>query len=280
MMACATLVSGCADMSAVRDISARLTKATSSWNDVGNEIAGSCLRETSLNPMLSSCEAERRSTEGVVAANKVLNAYFKALTDAANDSNFTIQPGLEAATKSIAAIPDIKKERVDAVSGLIGFLAQLATGAMREDVLRQLIDRGAPNAKSVIDGLDEVLGLPLLGRLDTEKTYLTAIYVKQIRDQKDNVEGAPADLCKGSKAAGFSGAGFLLAQDYCRRLGVIEAREKAVADYQGSLKDASAALTELQSSKAKLKSKNLAKQLYKIGSDLDDKIDAIDKAFS
>lgn len=280
VIAAATLLSGCADLTAVRDISSRLTNATSSWIEVGADIVGSCERETMLNPTLSSCEAERRATDGMIAANKVLGAYFKVLFEAANDSNFTIQPGLDMATKSVAGIPDIKEERANAVSGLVGFLDQLATSAMRGHTLRQVLDGGAPNAKSVIEGLDEVLAQPLAGRLDTEKTYLTAIYVKHIRDQKDVVDGEPSGLCRGSKAAGFSGTGFLLAQDYCRRLSEIEAREKAVVAYQASLKNASSALTELQSSKAKLKARNLAKRLYEIGFDLDDQIEAVDQAFN
>lgn len=274
------VLAGCANLTAVRDISSGLTKATSDWDDVGAELAASCQRETSLNPQLTNCDEERLTAEGVAGANAVLAAYFEALTAAATETNFTIQPGLDAATKSFGAIPNINKDRVNAVSGLAGLVAQLATAAARERVLRQLIEQGAPNAKVVVEGMDEVLAVPLLGRLDSEKTQLTSIYVKQIRDQKDSVDGAPANLCKGSTAAGFSGAGFLLAQDYCRRLAIIETREKAVESYRASLGDASKALSELQSSKTKLKAKDVALRLYKIGSDLDEKIDAVRKAFS
>jgi len=278
MLICAFLLAGCVDHTAVRDISTQLTKATSSWGDVGAEIKASCQREAMLNPALLNCDSEELAAQGVISANSVLSDYFKALVDASSDANFTLQPGLDAATKSVANIPNVKKEQVNAVSGLVGLLTQLSLNTMRENTLLQLIDDGVPYAKTIINGLSDALGEPLLTRLDAEKIQLTSVYLKKIRDQRDVIDSDLASLCHNARAAGFSGTGYLLTQDYCHRLAIIETREKAVATYQSSLEDASKALTKLSS--AKLSDKDLAEQLNKIGADLDSKIDSIKKAFN
>ena len=277
MFICACFLAGCVDHTAVRDISTQLTKATSGWDDVGSEIKASCQREVMLNPALLNCDSEELAAQGVISANSVLSHYFKALVDASSDSNFTLQPGLDAATKSVANIPNVKKEQVHAVSGLVGLLTQLSLNTMREDTLRQLIDDGVPYAKTIINGLSDALGEPLITRLDAEKIQLTSVYLKKIRDQRDAIDGDLASLCHSARTAGFSGTGYLLTQDYCRRLSIIETREKAVMTYQSSLEDASKALTQLSS--AKLSNKELAAQLKTIGADLESKIDSIKKAF-
>ena len=98
-------LSSCTNLAAVSAISSRLTAASDSWNDVATDIAGSCQRELTLNPALGDCQIEKKASDGMVGANALLRNYFKALGDAANESNFTIQPGLDAATASVANIP-------------------------------------------------------------------------------------------------------------------------------------------------------------------------------
>jgi hypothetical protein len=274
------LVSGCSDLSAINGISTRLSNASSGWNDVGNEIASSCQRELRLNPELKNCAAEEAASKGLIASNRILKSYFSALASAANGENFAVDPGLNAAAESVGKIPGINQEQTSAVFGIVGLLARMATESMREKTIRDLIESGAPAAKTTIKGLDDLVVSRLYGRLESEADQLTGKYAIWIGATGSSVGAEPKSLCKGSDAAAFNGTGFLLVQDYCTRLGIIEGRKAALVDYQQSLRAAEKALTELQSSKTKLKASDLAKRLYSLGSELDEKITNIRKAFS
>lgn len=272
-------LTGCTSLDAVRAVSTRLSSASGSWNDVGGDIYASCQRESSLNPVLVDCNLEKDASTGLAGANAVLASYFKALMDAANESNFTIQPGLDQASASAAKIPGINSDQVKAVSGLFSLLAKIATGALREETLRLLIEEGGPSAQTVVRGMDG-LAVPRLTReLDTERSQLTGQFGRLILAERDPVGADPAMLCSGSAASKFSGTGYLLTLEYCRRLAILDKRVKALADYQASLRVADRALAELESSKTRLKTKELAQRLYEIGSDLDEKVTAVRKAF-
>ena len=270
---------GCTSLDAVRDVSTRLSGASATWNDVGGDIYGSCQRESAINTAIADCELEKKASAGLAGANAVLTKYFTALMDAANETNFTIQPGLDAAAASAANIPGINKDQVKAVSGLFGLLAKMANQALREAALRRLIEEGGPSAQTVVRGMDDLV-VPRLGReLDAERLQLAGHFGRLILAARDPVGADPAALCSGPAASKFSGTGFLLTQEFCRRLAVLDKRTKALADYQASLGVADKALTELQSSKTRLKAKDLAQRLYQIGSDLDEKVTAVRKAF-
>lgn len=276
---CILVLAGCTDLAAVRDISSRLTVASNDWNDVGRDIAGSCQRELTLNPMIKDCELAQTASKGLVDADEVLHDYFKALMAAATETNFTVQPGLDKATTSVAAIPGIDKAQVTAVSGLVGLLVRLSLEKMREDTLRALIGEGGPAAQTVVEGFSQLVVPSLKSRLGSEKVQLTGYFARAILTQGDRVGSDPEALCSGSAASKFSGTGLLLTLEYCERLAIVQKREKALDDYDASLKAASKALAELQSSKTDLKAKALAQKLYAIGSELDDKVAAVRKAF-
>lgn len=280
LFVCAALLAGCTDLSAVREISSDLTKASSAWDDVAADLRGSCQREILLNPDIETCERAQKASEGVIAANKVLGAYFTALANLANDDSFSIQTGLDTATTSVSKIRDIDTDQVEAVSGLFGLLVDLAATHMQQEALSIAIEHGAPNATTIIEAMDKIVATPLQQRLQSEKTHMAALYTAKIRQQGDPVNAAPDSLCNASTASTFSGTGFLLVKDYCSHQLVIEAREKALAAYRASLADATEALTALTSSKADLDARDLAKQLFKIGFDLNDKISAVEKAFA
>jgi len=273
-------LAGCTNLSAVRDVSLRLTVASKNWDDVSGDIAGSCERERTLNPGLTDCVDEVKASAGLVAADDVLRGYFKALLSAATESNFSVQPGLDAATGSVSAIPGIDQGKVKAVSGLIGLLVNLAAEKMREDTLKELIGEGAPATQQILDGLLRQIVVPRLrGRLDAEQSNLSNYFSTAISRLGDPIGSDVPAVCIGSVASKFSSSGFLLAQEYCKRLAVLTKRRSALEDYDASLVSASKALAELQSSKTKLKSKDLAKKLYAIGAELDEKVAAVRKAF-
>jgi len=288
LSACCLALAACADLGAVRDVSSRLTAASRSWDDVGGDIAGSCLREQSLNPLIVDCKINAKASEGLVAADRILTEYFSALNAAATESNFTVKPGLDALAASVASIPNINAAQVKAASGLVGLLVKLATERLREETLRELIASGAPAAKSLVDGLLGGVVVQALGeRLTAERLQLSGFFAVPIQRQGDRLPAAAiagngpdlASLCTGSQASTFSAVGFLLTQEYCSRLAVVTKRQKALEDYKSSLAAASKALTELQSSSTRLKSAEVARKLYEIGRELDQSVAGVRKAF-
>lgn len=273
-------LTGCTSLEAVSDISDRLVSASRSWDHVSDDIAASCERQQAINPAIEDCRLEQTATESLADVNAVLDAYFRAMGAAANEANFTVEPGLERATTSVANIPGINADQVNAVSGLFGVLARLATGAMREKTLRQLIDEGAPPAQRIIVGLDEIVVPELTTRLSAESIQLDSHFVGLMAAEGADIGGDPHQLCAGSRAAGFNGTAFLLSLEYCDRRHAVARREKALEEYRESLRKANEALAELQSSKTRLGSKELAVQLFRTGWELSQKVEAVREAFA
>jgi hypothetical protein len=124
----------------------------------------------------------------------------------------------------VSAIPGINQEQVTAVSCLVSLLARLAVERLREDTLRELIGDGGPAAKTVVDGLSELVVPRLKSRLGAERTQLAGYFAKAILDQRDTVGPDAEALCVGSAASKFSSTGFLLTQEYCKRFTILDRR--------------------------------------------------------
>ena len=276
----AALLTGCTNLQAVSDISDRLVSASASWDYVGDDIAASCERQQAINPAIEDCRLEQIATEALGDVNAVLETYFKAMGAAASEGNFTLEPGLERATTSVANIPGIGQDQVAAVSGLFGVLARLATGAMRERTLRQLIDQGAPPAQRIISGLEEIIVPELTTRLSAESTQLDGHFVGLMAAEGAEIGSDPHQLCTSSRAAGFNGTAFLLSLEYCDRRQAVAWREEALAEYRDSLREANEALEELQSSNTRLGSSELAARLLLTGWELTQSSQAVREAFS
>ena len=127
--------------------------------------------------------------------------------------------------------------------------------------------------------MDGLVGPRLARELDAEHLQLAGHFGRLILAQRDAAGPDLSMLCSGSAASRFSGAGYLLTLEYCRRLAILDKRTKALADYRASLALADAAMTALQSSQSKLKTAALARQLYAIGTDLDRQVTMVRQAF-
>ena len=66
-------ISGCTSPDAVRGMSARLSSASATWDDVGNDIYASCRRESDINPVLVDCTIEKDASAGRVDVDAVLS---------------------------------------------------------------------------------------------------------------------------------------------------------------------------------------------------------------
>lgn len=279
----AIALTGCTDLSAVQNISQGLRTASSSWTDVHGEFAASCERRTEVAFVeTGGCTGEELASEGLASANKVLFSYFTALKDVSAEQSFSVQDGLTDLTTSVGAIPGVSEAEVKAVSGLAGTIMRLALRSRREKTLRLLIDEGGNDAVHVIELLERTVPSRLGLSLDMERTQLTSSFVGYVYQNGSQVR--PADkLCEdGPRVRDFQdrGTSYLLAMEYCDRLGAVDARDAALEDYSKSLASAKASLTELMSSNARLGAKDLAQDLYANGKDLADAVGKVETAFA
>ncbi len=269
---------GCTNLQAVSEISKHLTSASGSWRNVGQEIQASCERMQRLNADVTDCKTQAAAAQGLSDATAVLTSYFGALGAGANEANFTVQPGLDAAAASVNRIPGVTQDQVNAVSGLVGLLARQVSGRMREETLRELIGEGAPLSQEIIAGLEDLAVQDLQRQLNLERIQLAGHFIALIAAERDTIMNRET-LCRDNQSSGFSGTGLLLTLEYCDRRRIVDERDKALEAYRASLAKASEALEELQSSRTQLRSRELAAQLYSTGSELKDKVDALQTAF-
>lgn len=281
ILAVSTLaLSGCTSLEAVRDISSELTSASSSWKAAGNELYESCKRRYAINDAISSCATSKASSQGLAAATEVLRTYFATLGAAANESNFTIDPGLVALGGAVSGIEGVEETQVKAVTGLAKALSNLALNAKREQVIRDLIDGEGDRVLIVINSLlkDHVAEI-LKDQLSTERSALLLFY-----DGKLEQAGLEAGrdlrlICEDRLPSDRPALEFLIVQEFCERDALVQKRQKALDAYETSLDKAAEAMRDLQSNKAKLSGEGLARRLYAIGNELKTSADNVRAAF-
>ncbi|MEM7666640.1 MAG: hypothetical protein AAF250_12350 [Pseudomonadota bacterium] len=277
---CAVLTAGCTNLEAVRSISTELTLASESWETASGELHRSCEREYRLNEQLANCDLDRANAQGLADATEVLRVYFETLAAVAGEEAFTIDPSLSDLSGSVGSINGVNTAQVDAVGGLARLLVDVSLNARREAVLRDLIDNGGGNAQVVVDSLlkDHVAGL-MRTRLQTERVQAINFYDDKFASADLPAGTDPQDYCRDRLPRSAPALQFLLVEEFCRHDTLLTEREEAIAAYEASLDDASAALTELRSNSAKLSSADLAQRLYGIGADLRASVRDVEAAF-
>ena len=274
---------GCTNLSAVSDLSLTLSEASETWDDVAQDVVGSCERRIVLSSTTTDCGIEQRATDGLVAANAVLDEYFEALGAAANESNFNLDGGLGDVAGAVGNIPGVDSAQVEAASGLVQLLTSSATDRLRERTLRDLIEQGGPPAQDIVGMMDGLLADRLVRLLDDEQRTLDTAFTLWLNNDRFANTGGIRAYCAEPKAGFFpdtaDGTNYLMVEAYCNRAGTIAERREAIAEYRESLVTAREALTELQSSRTKLKGTALAARLFAIGSDLRKQVGAVQKAF-
>ena len=280
LVAIALLLSGCTDVAAVRSIAGQLGGAARSWDEVSGELQDSCRRTQQFNALASRCEDQAAAADAIRATDTILANYFDALAAAADGQSLSIEPGIEALGQSVANVPGINGAQVQAATQLAGMLARLATMAMRERLLRDLIGRGGPAARQLVAALRQAVPRAVETSLAAEQDRIGARFAIWVAQGGSQLEAEPAATCAGGPRANrFTGAAFLLATEYCRRVQAIAARRVALDRYVASLDQADQALADLEAGRARLKGKALARQLILTGRDLDRSVRAVHAAF-
>jgi hypothetical protein len=279
-LAALMFLAGCTDLTAVNTTAGQMVTAASTWNAVADEFQASCVRRNQVSTEGSDCAGEKKATEGLEAANKILAAYFTALQQASTSSNFSVDPGITKLSSSVQNIPGINAKQVGAVTDVASFFADMATKAMEERTLEKLVTNGAPKAEASIDVMSEFV-VPALGNiLNREKMQTLAAFSSYINESGTTADLRKADCSQGLSTSTFNtGTGFLLGQAYCTKITNVTTKLSALDNYKKSLATVSMSLKELESGKDKLDAKALAQQLVTDASSLNDDIEKINKAF-
>ncbi len=275
----ALLLAGCASLEAVNKSAGELKAAEGTWDSVAADFQGSCERRNLLAPVMSDCAQEKRATEALEAADKILANYFSALEQASKTSNFSVDGGLTDVATAIQGLPKIKPEQVDAVKGLASFLAGLATRGLEERTVKRLIADGAPRAAATLDVLIDT-AVPELGKRYDDESLTARETFGSYTQQSGLVFAVKDETCTKLSVQGLStGTAYLLAQAYCERIVAINARRADLKRYEESLKEAKQTLAHLQAGKDDLSAKDLAKLLESDASALKKDLAAIKTAF-
>lgn len=277
---CAALTAGCTNLEAVRSISTELTLASESWEMASGELQRSCEREYRLNERLANCDLDRANAQGLADATEVLRVYFETLAAVAGEDAFTVDAGLSDLSGSVGSINGVNTAQVDAVGGLARLLVDVSLNARREAVLRDLIDNGGGNAQVVVDSLlKEHVASLMRTRLRTERVQAINFYDDKLASADLPAGTNPQDYCRDRLPRSAPALQFLLVEEFCRHDALLTEREEAIAAYETSLDDASAALAELRSNTTRLSSAALAQKLYGIGADLRASVRDVEAAF-
>jgi hypothetical protein len=276
-------LSACYNLDAVQSVSGKVTSATATWDAAGSEMEQSCFRRNQLGTTPDDCKSDKAATEGLLAADKIMHDYFGAIQATANQQNFSVDQGIKDLSSSVAKVPGVNAGQVQAVSGLAGLLINLALGAYREHALRVLINDGAPHARNILDFLQSTAADDIATDLQSEQIRLTEVFSRQqyIPNITAKLGSDLAAGCtEGPLTSRFTnGPEYLMALEFCRRQTDIRSKQKAIDNYKKSVAKAREALDQLQSSKVRLTSRQMAGRLYQIGQDLDENVNKVRKAF-
>jgi hypothetical protein len=273
------VVAGCANLAAVNSASGDLLEAADSWNAVASEFQASCARRNLMQTNPSDCANERRASASLKSADKVLAAYFKALQQASTTGNFSVDPGISDLTSAVEGLPGASAARLDAVSGLVSFLAGLATRGIEERTIKRLVGEGAPMAIAVLDVLVETAAPELNNRYADERRAIKLAFASYVQNSGTTVDWNALDCAHLSVRGLETGTAFLLAQAYCVKIQALELKSSALTNYEGSLQNAKQTLKSLEDGKDQLDAQAIAKQLGSNASALKKDLEAIKRAF-
>lgn len=279
LVSTALLASGCANLQAVNKTAGDLQSAESTWNSVGDDFLASCNRRNLMSVAPSDCVQEKRASDALEATNRHLAAYFSALQQASDTSNFSVDKDLTGVATAAKDLPGVKGNQIDAVEGFFSWVAGLATHGLEERTVKRLVAEGAPLAIKVLDVLDETVAPELEVRYRDEQRMTRLAFTSYVQQSGTTFNVEDGECKQLSIRSSSTGTAFLLAQAYCSRLAAIDAKRDALTSYQSSLRKARQTLVGLEQGKDDLGAKDLAKQLQSDASALKKDLDGIKKAF-
>jgi hypothetical protein len=291
------LIQGCvANLPAVRDFSQTTVMATSSFNNIADDLPKSCIRRVELSfppdekitvkgcssveysteyeNALSKCDGLKNSLDGIIMVNNVLRGYAEALGKLASDEPVTFTEQTSALESSVKRININGKNpfdgpRATAVTGLAKFLFNAAVMGYRQKILEETIRIGHEPLKQIIGGLRDVAG-DYQAILRNEKQNVVTV---------QNILIAQKKMTENELKLGDAEIDEKLYQTK-QMIELIEAKDKAAEDYKIILEKIAGAHEQLYVSTNDLNSALLIAEIGKYSGELIPLVNNITEAFS
>jgi len=248
-------VAGCLPPSEVGRFAKSASEATADFPPVAREMYASCLRFEGFKAQRTSgwydneslrmpCASRDTAVAGVLAANKVLSAYFSALAKLADDQ-------FVSADREIGGLAAIVKKsglndaQVDAVAGLTKYLATMAIDGYRRGKIGDAIASQNGNVVLVTTGLRTIISRDYRQILNIESRAANDFYRSAVTE---NREREPL-------------AAILVLKDRDDRVAELRKRAEAVDAYVRALDAVRDGHQKLYDHRNKLRAKVLAAEL-------------------
>lgn len=286
---------GCAaNLPAVREFSKSTMAATSSFDDIAEDLPKSCVRTVEISFMpspedkiemvdnnvelsneyresLSACDKYNDGVSGIVNVNNVLKGYAEAIGELASDDVITFTQEVEALRSSLASVETFQGEKAQAVFELAEFLFNAALNGYRQKKLRETIVMAHDDLIEIIEGL----------------TVVTSDYQAELSKEKKNVEQIQRILINDRKKPEdqrvFKVSLFAIDEmlfEFQQKLNFIQGKNQAAEDYKNILSKIKKAHEKLKASSDQLDSQQLVVEIRSYAEELIPLINEIRKAFS
>jgi hypothetical protein len=257
------VLAGCLPPSEVGRFAKSASEATAEFPPVAREMYASCLRFEGYKAQRTTgwydseslrmpCASRDTAVAGVLAANKVLSAYFSALAKLADDQ-------LVSADREIAGLAAIVKKsglndaQVDAVAQLTKYLTSTAIDAYRRGKIGDAVASQNGNVALVTTGLRTIISRDYRQILNIEARAANDFYRSAVTE---NREREPL-------------AAILVLKDRDERASDLRKRSEAVDAYVRALDAVRDGHQKLYDNRNKLRAKVLAAELRDQAATLD-----------
>lgn len=294
-----TSLSSCAtDYPQIATLSSSMQKSATTWQTFADDYATTCRRRSWWDTRIGTSQDPCRSledTQKILTANiAALNAYFGAVSAISNDSNYSLDAGLQSAIDGAAAT-GLDGDKVKAAGGIAKLVAGWVAAGIRHRSLKEAAGH-APDAIAVVDALKDVMEtyrsrLQMEGNLWTGD-ILSAQSSANALAKKINGDTAPQmtdpPRCDGKKAVTWTSPDpqmatadqLLLRQYYLERCNAIISRIVAVDKFDISAEAVKESLKKLETSDFNKKDLDALNDFAKQAKDIFEKAEAVKKAFA
>lgn len=149
------LLSGCANLQAVKDYSSSSRETIQAVNPVAKDFYDSCLRANSAKPFgsLSKCATEQQASKAILTVASVLDAYDAALGALASDELADYSADVGKLTDQAKKLNGLDPKQVNAVGELASLIARAATSGYQQKEVAKFVQESDDAVGVVAEGL-------------------------------------------------------------------------------------------------------------------------------
>jgi len=170
LFAAAAVLSGCANLNAVRDFAAE-AESISSYQTIPADFVNANVRRQALygrDESVDKLQSYKDYQELFVARQAVLTTYMGALVAVADDDVINYQKNIDAAANAATKADVLDKSSADLIASAANLVAKLATDGARRKLLRDIVTRCDPAIQELTSALAETVSNDYVAFLNGE----------------------------------------------------------------------------------------------------------------